>query len=124
MRHYRVTEFFREELNRYLGMDYLDEGDVGRELYHLENYSHLASVSPEKARLLMATLFPEEIGERRYISEHKKEIAELAQKLRLKKAESRPSWMRAFMIRKEELPEEFEGMREEDVLKGNVIRFM
>jgi len=123
MRHYRITEMFRDQLNRYMGIDYIDEGDVGRELYHLDNYSYLARVSPEKAKLLMATLFPEDVLDPEYIIEHKKEIAELAKKLCIKKAESKPSWT-ASMIKKEALPEEWEGMKDEDILRGNIIRFM
>lgn len=112
MRHYRVTEELRQEVNRFLGTEYLKPKDVGGEIYRLENYEGITQVSPEKARLLMATLFPEEVSNYSYISSHREEIADLGRKLHVEKPLRREVDLAQYLVRREGLPEYEEPWKE------------
>jgi len=124
MRHYKITEDLRNEVNRYLGLDYFKLGDLGHDVYRLENYEKICCVSPRKAKLLMATLFPEELHDGRYLKAHKKQIKNLAKKLHVAKERSRPRGWSFFMVRREGLPPTFDpGLRDENILRHNIVRF-
>lgn len=123
MKHYKITTEFRGRLNKFLGREYIKKNNVGHKLYHLENYEKIARVSPKKAKLLMATLFPEKVKDPKYLNSHKKEIANLAKRLHVeKKRWPFFSWTN-FMVRREMHPPLLEGKKDEDIFKGNIIRF-
>lgn len=81
MKHYRVTEDLRNRLNDYLGIEIFGDNQVGKDFYQLENYNVIGSIAPEKARLLMATLFPEEMDDPYFFEKHIEEIKLLAKRL-------------------------------------------
>lgn len=123
MRHYRITDELRKEVNGFLGTEYLRVRDLGHELYHLENYDSIARVTPAKAKLLMATLFPERLDDPGFITSHRNEIGDLGRKLHTGVKPPRPFSWGYYMVRREWLPPSLEGWRDEDIMRGNIIRF-
>lgn len=122
MRHYKVTEDLRSGINNFLGMEYINENHLGDEIDHLENYEKIARVTPEKAKLLMATLFPEVLDDESYILIHKNEMSNLAKRLHVRMKSFPPKWTH-YMVRREWIPPSLEGRRDEDILMGNIVRF-
>lgn len=112
MRHYRVTEELRQDVNSFLGTEYLKPRDVGGEIYRLENYENIARVSPERAKLLMATLFPEKVSDSSYISSHKGEIARLGKRLHVEETQRQGADWSKYIARREGLFE-FEEPRKD-----------
>lgn len=123
MRHYRITEDFRNGINEFLGVEYIKKGEVGHEIYHLENYEEIARVSPEKAKVLLAALFPEELKDAAFLSLHKEEVVHLARNLHVEERKLPAFSWSDYMVRREFLPPDYEGRRDEDILKGNIVRF-
>lgn len=121
MRHYRITPDLRSRVNDFLGTEYLKPSDLGREYYHLENYEAIKKVSREKAKLLMATLFPEAFHDEGFLRVHKREVINLSRRLHVKRSR-RFSWTH-FMVRREGLPDWSEDLQDEDIMKGNIVRF-
>lgn len=125
MKHYRITDDLKRGVNNFLGINYLGDRDIGREIYKLEHYDRIARVSPRKAKLLMATLFPEAMEDVAFLTSHKKEIYGLAKRLHVEKGYRPPipNWT-SYMVRREGLPPAFdEGLKDEDILRGNIVRF-
>lgn len=122
MRHYKITDDLRREVNNFLGSNYIGKKDLGHELYHLKNYENIARVAPRKARLLMATLFPETVRDARYLSSHSKQIGNLAKKLNADRRNAPPFSWSNYTIRDECLPP-LEGPSYKDPFWGNMVRF-
>jgi hypothetical protein len=123
MRHFEVTEDLRSGINEYLGVDYVKSDELGHEMYRLEHFELIANISPEKAKLLKVTLFPEEIGDIAFLNLHKDEVVDLARKLHIKeKTCPKFSWSN-YMVRREYFPPVLEGKRDEDIFKGCLVRF-
>lgn len=78
MKQYDITNDLRVEVNGYLGEECLTQNDVGKVMYKLEICEVIGKVDPEKVKLLLATLFPEELSDPSYVYEHKEEIVRLA----------------------------------------------
>ncbi len=101
----RITKSLKEGVNKFLNYELLTEEDVGRDLRsphsgsgvveipygqmdgkHLDSDGNIASyhqttselighIAPEKAKLILATLFPEEVKDPHFLSSHLYEIA-------------------------------------------------
>lgn len=123
MKYYIVTDDLRSELNRYLNTEYLKPSDVGREMFHLENFETISRVSPEKAQLLLATLFPEEVKEPNYLYAHKDEIAGLSKRLHVERQHPHEVSWTDFLIRHEGRLPILEGKGDLDILRHRIIRF-
>ena len=125
MKHYKVTEDFRRGLNDYFGFNYVKGTELGHEMYRLESYYVISKVSPKKAKLLLATLFPEELNDFSYLCTHKDEILNLAKKLHVEKKVGKPEFhWTDHMVKLEAVPRAWSGFTDEEILSSNIIRFI
>ena len=125
MRNYKITEDLRNGINEFLGNDYIKPFEIGNNIYRLEHYEKLADVLPEKARVLLATLFPEEVMDPTFLSRHKDQIGQLAHRLHVEDERVKPpfEWSH-YMVRREWLPDTPEPEKYLDFIRGNIIRFV
>lgn len=115
MKHYRITEQLRTGLNDFLGNEFIKRDELGNELYYLRNYDTIANISPEKVKLVMATLFPEELADQNYLFAHRDQIRSLTGKLHVEEtpsAEKIYHWT-SFVVRPEGWSPEMKSPREE-----------
>lgn len=128
MKHYRITEELRDEVNNYLGEEYIRSTELGGELVRLDHFETISKVHPDKAKLLMGTLFPELLNDQRFLTEHRDEIRQLSKNLHIREEERRPvryfDWSYYAVRTPGVLPPGFDsGLEEENIFFRNLGRF-